>query len=163
MTGGPSQRHGPDENLAALGLPLPDPAPHSPSVAQVVRDHDLLFVSGQVPLAGDRLVAHGRVGREVDPSSAKECARQCAVNLLARVQQELGSLDAVRQVLKVTVFVASAPGFFDQPEVAHGASDLIVEVMRERGTHTRSAVGVAALPLNSPVEVEAVLAVAGID
>lgn len=150
-----------DERLRALGLRLPESAPTHPTVASVVRDGDVLHVSGQVPLAGDRLIAEGRVGEDVDVETARLCARQCAANLLARVQHEFGTLEPVSRVLKLTVFVASAPGFVDQPEVAHGASELIVEVLGPRGRHARSAIGVAALPLRSPVEVEAVLSTRG--
>lgn len=112
------------------------------------------FVSGQVPFdATGQLVAVGRLGAEVDLATGVRCARQCASNLLAALARSGVDLDRVR-LLKLTVFVASAPDFTAQPQVADGASELLAEVLGERGRHARSAVGVAALPLGAPVEIE---------
>jgi enamine deaminase RidA (YjgF/YER057c/UK114 family) len=148
-----------DERFAALGLELaPRPGPEA-VVRPVSRVGDLLVLSGQVAFAGTRLVATGRLGDDVDIPLAQQCARQCAANLLGRTLEELGSLDLVHQVVKVTVYVASAPGFREQHIVADGASDLFVEVLGDDGRHARAALGVAELPLGTPVEVEAWISV----
>lgn len=150
---------GPRERLAALGIDLPDaPAPAAAYVG-VVRSGDLLFTSGQVAAADGTLVARGRVGADVDLPTAVACARACAINVIAQLHAALGDLDAMHRVVKLTVFVASDPGFTEQHLVANGASELLVEVFGDQGVHARSAVGVAALPLGSPVEVEAVVEV----
>ncbi|HWB70580.1 MAG TPA: RidA family protein [Egibacteraceae bacterium] len=145
-----------ETRLRALGIELP--APPAPAAAYVpaVRSGTLVFVAGQVAAAGGALVATGKVGAEVDRDTGRRCARQCAINVLAQLKGALGDLNAVRRVLKLTVFVASAPGFTDQHLVADGASELLREVLGDVGGHARSAVGVAALPLDSPVEVDAV-------
>ena len=123
---------------------------------------DLLFTSGQVALDAERgLVAKGTLGAEVDLDTGIACARQCAINVVTQIAAALGDLDRVRRVVKLTVYVASAPGFTDQPLVANGASELINDAFGELGIHTRSAVGVAALPGGSPVEVEAIVHIEG--
>ncbi|OBK43193.1 RidA family protein [Mycobacterium sp. 1081908.1] len=123
---------------------------------------DLLFTSGQVAVDGESgLVARGVLGAEVDLETGIACARQCALNVVAQIAAALGDLDRVRHVVKLTVYVASAPGFTDQPLVANGASELINDVFGEIGIHTRSAVGVASLPGGSPVEVEAIVQIEG--
>lgn len=135
--------------------PLPGPAgAYTPTLTV----GDLLFTSGQVAAdAQGRLVATGVLGSEVDLKTGVACARQCAVNVIRQVAATLGDLDRVRRVVKLTVYVASAAGFTDQPLVANGASELINDVFGVIGSHTRSAVGVAALPGGSPVEIEAIL------
>ena len=150
---------GADARFAAL-KPVPSPAPGPQAPVQPLRRvGQMLYMSGQVALAGGDLVAIGVLGADVDVSAGKACARQCALNLLARLQEELGSLEQVAQIVKLTVFVASAPGFREQPQVADGASEVFVEVLGDRGRHARSAVGVAELPIGTPVEVEAVVEV----
>jgi enamine deaminase RidA (YjgF/YER057c/UK114 family) len=149
----------PEQRLAALGIVLPVPPAPAAAYVPVVRAGALLFTAGQLPLADGALLATGKVGAEVELDTAIACARQCAVNVLAQVRGELGSLDLVARVVKLTVFVASAPGFAEQHLVANGASELLAEVFGESGRHARSAVGVAVLPLDAPVEVEALLAV----
>jgi len=150
---------GPQERLGALGIELPAaPAPAAAYVG-VVRTGDLLFTAGQVAVADGALVAEGRVGAEVDLATAVACARRCAINVIAQLDAALGGLDHVHRIVRLTVFVASDPGFTQQHLVANGASELIAEVFGERGIHARSAVGVAALPLGSPVEIEAVVEV----
>jgi enamine deaminase RidA (YjgF/YER057c/UK114 family) len=147
-----------DDRLRALPDALPPPVAPGARIEPWVRSGDLLFLSGQV--AADEtgaLVAHGLVGDQVDLETGRACARRCAVNLLARIREAAGELERVDQVVKLTVFVASAPGFVEQPSVAHAATDLLVEVLGDRGRHARSAIGVAALPLGSPVEVEAIV------
>jgi enamine deaminase RidA (YjgF/YER057c/UK114 family) len=151
---------GPTHRLAALGIDLPEaPAPAASYVGHVVTG-GLLQTAGQLPLVGGELLAAGRVGDAVDLAMAKNCARQCAVNVLAQVRAAGYALEDVRRIVKLTVFVASTPDFTEQHLVANGASDLLGEVFGEAGRHARSAVGVAVLPLDSPVEVEALFEVA---
>lgn len=148
-----------DARFAALEpLTAPAPAPDT-TVRPVRRVGQVLHMSGQVAFVGTELLATGVLGGDVDVTTGQACARQCALNLLARLQDELGSLDAIEQVVKLTVFVASAPGFRDQPQVANGASEVFAQVLGEAGRHARSAVGVAELPLGTPVEVEAIVQV----
>lgn len=144
----------PEVRLAALGLALPPVA--SPVAAYIPwrRSGNLLFVSGQIPMAGGKLIAKGRVPDQVSLETAVACARQCALNGLAVVKAATGSLGSVRQVVRLGVFVCSEPGFEAQPKVANGASELMVEVFGEAGRHARAAVGSVALPLGAPVEVE---------
>jgi enamine deaminase RidA (YjgF/YER057c/UK114 family) len=150
---------GADHRLAALE-PVLSPAPTADATVRAARrEGSLLLLSGQVAFVGTELLATGRLGDDVDLATGSACARQCAINLLGRTQEELGSLAAVREVVKLTVFVASPPGFREQHLVANGASDVFVEVLGDRGRHARSAVGVAELPLGTPVEVEAIIAV----
>jgi enamine deaminase RidA (YjgF/YER057c/UK114 family) len=146
-----------DARFAALDPKLSAvPGPET-TVRPLMRDGSTLFLSGQVAFVGSELLATGRLGDDVDNETGIACARQCAINLLGRIQEELGSLDEVAQVVKVTVFVASAPGFREQHIIAHGASDLFRDVLGDSGTHARSAIGVAELPLGTPVEVEVIV------
>ncbi|MBA2576881.1 MAG: RidA family protein [Euzebyaceae bacterium] len=149
----------PEERLAQLGIELPEAPAPAAAYVPVVRSGPLLFTAGQVATGPDGLVATGKVGAEVDVDAAVACARQCAVNVLAQLKAALGELALVRRVVKLTVFVASSPDFTDQHIVANGASELVGEVFGDAGRHARSAVGTAALPLDSPVEVEAVVEV----
>lgn len=151
---------GPGARLAALGLVLPPVATPAGTYVPAVLSGSLVFTSGQLPLAGGQLGATGKVGEQVTAEQAKELARTCALNALAAVDSLVG-LDRVVRVVKVVGFVASAPGFVGQPGVVNGASELFGEVFGDAGVHARSAVGVAALPLDAPVEVEVVLEVAG--
>jgi enamine deaminase RidA (YjgF/YER057c/UK114 family) len=123
-----------------------------------VRSGSLVFTAGQLPVVAGALVSTGKVGAEIDAGEAAGLARSCALNALAAVHALVG-IDAVRRVVKVTGFVASAPGFTDQPAVIDGASSLFGEVFGEAGGHARSAVGVAELPKNAPVEIEIVVEV----
>ncbi|WP_432483363.1 RidA family protein [Kineococcus esterisolvens] len=145
------------ERLAGLGLTLPDvPAPVAAYVP-AVRSGDLVHTSGQLPFTGGELPLTGKVGRGeglVDPVSAQQLARTCALNAVAAAASAAGGLDAIEAVVKVVVFVASDPAFTGQPAVADGASGLLGEVFGDAGRHARSAVGVSVLPLDSPVEVE---------
>src|SRR5262249_26115840 len=144
------------DRLARLGLELPPPAPAVAKFEPFVRHGDTVYVSGQIAVRGGQLVATGRLGAEVDVATGREAARACAENLLAQLQAAAGGLDAVRRLLKLTVFVASTGEFNQQPQVADGASQLLIDVLGAAGAHARSAVGVASLPLGTPVEVEAV-------
>ena len=149
----------PSRRLADLGLSLPTtPAPLAAYVP-AVRFEDLVYTAGQLPLVNGTLRAVGKVGAEVPVEDAAECARIAALNGLAAVADLTGDLDVIRRIVKVVVYVASAPGFTDQPLVANGASGLLQEIFGEAGRHARSTVGVAALPLDAPVEVELVVAV----
>lgn len=142
------------QRLADLGLVLPEvPAPVAAYVP-AVRRGAMIYTAGQLPFVSGELLRTGLVGAEVGVSDAVECARQCALNALAAVASQ-ANLDEIR-VVKVVGFVASAAGFTAQPQVLNGASELIGDVLGEKGVHARSAVGVAALPLNAPVEVEVI-------
>jgi enamine deaminase RidA (YjgF/YER057c/UK114 family) len=147
------------EQLARLGLTLPPvPAPVAAYVP-AVRVGDLVFTSGQVPIVDGRLRATGLVGADVDPEEGYACARIAVLNALAAVAEVTGDVDAIARIVKMVVFVASAPGFTGHPQVANGASDVLGEIFGGAGEHARSAVGVADLPLGAPVEVELVVAV----
>ncbi len=146
-----------EQRLADLGLQLPDVVPPLASYVPAVRDGDLVWTSGQLPMVGGSLVATGKVGTaqgQVSPEQAKDLARTCALNALAAVRSVVGDLDQVVRVVKVVGFVASDPGFSGQPGVVNGASELLGQVFGDAGVHARSAVGVAVLPLDAPVEVE---------
>ena len=149
----------PDERLAALGLTLPQVAKPVAAYVPAVRTGDHVYTSGQLPMVDGSLAATGKVGAEVTPERAKELAATCALNALAAVKAEIGDLAKVRRVVKVVGFVASAPDFTGQPGVVNGASELLGEVFGDAGVHARSAVGVAVLPLDAPVEVEIVVEV----
>lgn len=143
----------PYAKLAELGLKLPDVAPPLAAYVPAVRTGNYVYVSGQLPLADGKLIASGKVGDEITTEQAKELAARCALNGLAALESAVG-LGKVVRIVKVVGFVASAPGFTDQPTVINGASELFGEVLGEAGRHARSAVGVAELPRNAPVEVE---------
>jgi len=143
-----------EERLAELEIELPPSAAPVASYVPVKRGPGVAFVSGQVPMEDGAPIAVGKLGAEIDVPRGQELARRCALQALAALRDELGSLDAVKQVLKVTIFVASTPGFSDQPKVGNGASDLLVEVFGDAGRHARAAVGCVSLPLDVPVEVE---------
>lgn len=146
----------PGERLRELGLTLPSVATPAGAYVPARRAGSLVFTAGQLPLVDGALRATGKVGAEVSPDDAHELARLCALNGLAAVDGLVG-LDAVAGVVKVVGFVASAPGFTGQPGVINGASELLGAVFGEAGRHARSAVGVAELPMGSPVEVELVV------
>ena len=143
-----------EARLAELGLALPEVAAPVAAYVPALADGDLVYTSGQLPFRDGELPVTGKVGAEVDPAQAKELAAVCAVNALAAVKSVIGDLDRVQQVVKVVGFVASDPAFTGQPQVINGASELLGQVLGEAGAHARSAVGVAVLPLDAPVEVE---------
>lgn len=143
-----------EENLAKAGYTVPEAAkPVAAYVPALLSGRDVM-TSGQLPTSGGTLLHVGKVGGEVSPEAAKESARQSALNALGAIRMVAGDLDRVEQVLRVVVYVASAPGFTAQPQVANGASELMQLAFGDGGQHTRSAVGVAELPLGAPVEVE---------
>ena len=144
----------PEERLAELGLAMPEVAAPVAAYVPAVRMGDCVYTSGQLPMREGSLLATGKVGAEVSPEDAVGYARQCALNALAAIRAEVGELSAVRRVVKVVAFVASAPDFTGQPQVANGASGLLGQVFGDAGRHARSAVGVPVLPMDAPVEVE---------
>ena len=149
----------PEARLAELGLSIPEVAKPLAAYIPAVRSGNHVFTSGQLPMREGQLMATGKVGGEVSQEEAVECAQQCALNALAAVNAELGSLSAIKRIVKVVCFVASTPDFTGQPVVANGVSELLGEVFGEIGRHSRSAVGVSVLPLDAPVEVELIVEV----
>lgn len=147
----------PEARLQELGITLPDPPRPVASYVPFTKGGDLVFISGQIAFEDGALAHTGLVGRDVTLEDAAADARVCAVNVLAQLRAAAGgTLDNIRRIVKLTVFVASSEGFHAQPAVANGASDLMVDVFGEAGRHARSAVGVAVLPLHATVEVEAI-------
>jgi enamine deaminase RidA (YjgF/YER057c/UK114 family) len=149
----------PEERLEQLGVGLPSPAVPVAAYVPCVRTGSLVYVSGQLPLVDGKPSHLGRLGDQVGLEDGVAAARTCAVNVIAALKAELGELARVRRVVKLTGFVASTPDFTDQPKVVNGASELLGEVFGDAGRHARAAVGVAALPLGAPVEVEAIVEV----
>jgi enamine deaminase RidA (YjgF/YER057c/UK114 family) len=149
-----------EDRLRDLGYELPPVPNPAGSYVPAARAGALIFTAGQLPFKVGQLPYTGKVGREVSTEEAQEAARLCALNALAAVKAEAGSLENVSRVVKVTGYVASAAGFNDQPEVMNGASDFIGEAFGERGLHARSAVGVTELPLDAPVEIELIVELA---
>jgi enamine deaminase RidA (YjgF/YER057c/UK114 family) len=152
---------GPAKRLAELGLTLPPVVTPVAAYVPAVRTGVFVYTSGQLPMVDGKLAAVGKVGGEVSAADAVGLARTCGLNALAAAAAAAGGLDAIARIVKVTGFVASAPGFGGQPQVVNGASELLIEVFGEDGKHARSAVGVAELPLNAPVEVELIAEVRG--
>lgn len=150
----------PTEVLAARGIALPPAGRPVGSYAPVVVEGDLAWVSGQIVARDGVAVSPGLVDREVDLDTARGVARQATLQALGGLAGALGSIDRVRRIVRVGVFVASSPGFVRQPEVANGATELLIEIFGEAGRPSRYAVGVARLPLNASVEVELVAHVA---
>ena len=146
------------DRLRELGIELPEVVPPVASYVPAVRSGDLVWTSGQLPMADGQMAVTGKVGAQVTAEQAKDLARTCALNGLAAIDALVG-LDSVRRVVKVVGFVASAPDFTGQPGVVNGASELLGDVFGEAGQHARSAVGVAVLPLDAAVEVELVVEV----
>jgi enamine deaminase RidA (YjgF/YER057c/UK114 family) len=147
--------------LTELGLTIGDALPPIANFVAARRSGDHVYLSGQLPIRDGALIATGKLGNEVDAATGAECARQCALNCLAALQAAIGDLDAVTGIVKLLVLVASTPDFHDHPQVADGASDLLVDLFGQAGHHARSAVGIAALPLNGPVEIEMIVEVNG--
>ena len=149
----------PTERLAALGLELPPVAAPVAAYVPATRAGDQILTSGQLPFVDGALSVTGKVGAEVSAEEAASAARIAALNAVAAAADVAGGVDLIRRVVKVVVFVASDPAFSGQPAVANGASLLLGEIFGEAGVHVRSAIGVAVLPLDSPVEVELVVEV----
>ncbi len=149
------KKGGADARLSELGIDLPTPAAPIASYVPTVEAHGMLYVSGQIAFKDGHLMT-GRVGDDRSLDYGKDAARACGLMVLAQAKTALGSLDRIAQVVKLNVFVNSTNRFTDQPTVANGASDLMIEVFGEAGRHARAAVGVAALPRDTVVEVDAV-------
>lgn len=150
-----------DQRLTELGINLPQAAAPVAAYVPTVQQGNLLHISGQVSFADDGSLIKGRLGEDMDLENGQRAARRCGIMLLAQMKAALGSLDRVERIVKLGVFVNSAPSFTDQPKVANGASELMQEVFGDSGRHARSAVGVAVLPLGVAVEVDAIVAVKG--
>jgi enamine deaminase RidA (YjgF/YER057c/UK114 family) len=150
----------PEERLAELNLAVPDVAKPVAAYVPAVRTGNHVYTSGQLPMRDGTLMTTGKVGGDVSPEQAVECAQQCALNALAAVRSVIGELSAVTRVVKVVAFVASTPDFTGQPGIANGARELLGRVFGDAGQHARSAVGVPVLPLDAPVEVELIVEVA---
>ena len=151
----------PAARLAALGLTLPEVARPLAAYVPAVRTGSYVYTAGQLPVVEGQLLATGKVGAEVGAAEAAALARTCALNALAAAASVAGGLNGIARIVKVTGFVASAPDFTGQAQVVNGASELLIEVFGEAGTHARSAVGMAVLPLNAPVEVELIAEIRG--
>jgi enamine deaminase RidA (YjgF/YER057c/UK114 family) len=150
----------PEDRLAELGLELPQPPTAVATFVGTVRTGELVFVSGQGPIENGEFQFVGKLGRDLDVDNGQRSARLAALNALATLRQEIGSLDRVARIVKLLVFVNSTPDFVEQHRVANGASDLIVALFgRERGAHARSAIGVPSLPFGISVEIEMIVQV----
>jgi enamine deaminase RidA (YjgF/YER057c/UK114 family) len=148
-----------ENRLAELGIVLPAAAAPAANYVPFVKSGNLLFPSGQLPMKDGKLAVTGLLGRDLDTAAGQEAAKLCAINVLAQAKAALGNLEKIRRLVKISVYVASAPDFTEQHLVGNGASDLFAKVLGERGKHARVAVGMAALPLNAAVEIEAILEV----
>jgi enamine deaminase RidA (YjgF/YER057c/UK114 family) len=149
-----------DDRLKAAGITLPEAAAAVANYVPYLQTGKLVYISGQLPLKDGKLAFTGKVGKDITPEDAATAARYCAINLVAQVKAALGGdLDRVARVVKLSAFIACADDFTGQPQVANGASDLMVEVFGDKGRHTRAAVGTNVLPMNAPVEIEAVFEV----
>jgi enamine deaminase RidA (YjgF/YER057c/UK114 family) len=148
-----------EQRLADLGVTLPAAAAPAANYVPYSRAGNLVMTAGQLPLKDGKLTATGLLGQDLDTSAGQEAAKYCAINILAQAKAAIGDLARIKRIVKITVFVASAPGFTEQHLVANGASDFLVAALGDSGKHARSAVGTAVLPLNAPVEIEAVIEV----
>ena len=152
---------GAEATLEAMGIRIPEVVAPVAAYVPTVRTGNLVFTAGQLPARDGEMIAFGKLGGAVSDEQGYECARQCALNALAAIKAEIGSLDKITRIVKVVVFVASTPDFTGQPKVANGASEFLAEAFGDVGKHARSAVGVVALPLDVPVEIELIVEVAG--
>lgn len=143
-----------DEKLALLNISLPAPPKPAGSYIPVVRTGNLVFVSGQIPVKGGKVEFQGKVPNDVSIDVAQQAAKLCIINVLSQLKAEVGNLDRVSRIVRVSGFVNSAGDFFEQPKIINMASDLLFEIFGEKGRHSRIAVGVASLPLNSTVEID---------
>jgi enamine deaminase RidA (YjgF/YER057c/UK114 family) len=144
----------PEQKLQSLGIELPTPATPVGAYVPAVRTGNLVFTAGQLPLKDGSLTAEGKTPGDVSLQDAQLAARQALLNALSALRAEIGSLDNVSRIVRLNVLVNSSAGFTDQAKVANGASDLLLELFSDAGKHTRTAVGVAELPLNAPVELD---------
>jgi enamine deaminase RidA (YjgF/YER057c/UK114 family) len=146
-----------EEKIKALGIMLPSPPKPAGSYIPVVRTGNLVFVSGQIPISDGKILYSGKVTKDVLIDDAQKAARLCVINALAQLKSELGNLDKISKVVRVSGFVNSSPEFTEHTKVINGASDLLFEIFENKGKHTRIAVGVSSLPLNSAVEVDLIV------
>ena len=149
-----------EKRLTELGIDLPPAPKPMGSYVPAVRTGRLVFTAGQLPMKDGKLLAEGKVPDPVDLATAQAAARRAALNALAAIKAEIGSLDSVARIVRLNCFVNSAPGFTDQAQVANGASDALTEIFAEAGLHTRCAIGAAELPLNAAVELDLIVEVA---
>ena len=145
-----------DEKLASLGIVLPNPPKPAGSYVPIVISGKLVFVSGQIPIKDGKVVYLGKVPKDISIEDAQKAAKLCIINALAQIKNELGSLDKISRIVRVSGFVNSTSEFTEQPKVINAASDLLFEIFGIKGQHSRIAIGVASLPLNSCVEIDAI-------
>lgn len=146
-----------EQKISDLGLNLPEVAPPAGSYLPAITSGNLVFTAGQIPLVEGKLIATGKVGDEISLEQAQDIARVCVMNAIAAVKSEIGDLQRINRIVKLVGFVSSTPSFIQQPQVINAASDLLAEIFGEVGRHARSAVGVAVLPLDAPVEIELIV------
>ena len=146
-----------EDKISELGLELPPVVPPAGAYLPAVISGNLVFTAGQIPLVAGKLIATGKVGAELTAEEGKVIAQRCVLNAIAAVKSVIGDLDRITKIVKVVGFVASTPDFTAQPTVLNGASEFLEQVFGDLGKHARSAVGVAALPLDAPVEVELIV------
>lgn len=145
-----------EARLAKLGVEIPPAAAPAANYVPFKIVGNMLFTSGQLPLKDGALLSKGKLGDALDVAAGREAAQACAINVLSAAKLALGDLDRIKQLVKITIFVASTPDFTEQHLVGNGASDFLVEALGDAGKHARSAVGMPCLPLDAPVEVEAI-------
>ena len=145
-----------EEKLKALGVTLPNPPTPAGSYVPAIKTGNLLFISGQIPMEDGKVVFTGKVTNE-NIETAKKSAKMCAINLLAQMKRELGSLDKVTKIVRISGFINSDPEFYQHPKIINAASDLFFEIFGDKGKHSRIAVGVSCLPLNSMTEIDAIV------
>jgi len=145
-----------EEKLNSLGVKLPNPPTPAGSYVPAVKTGNLLFISGQIPMEDGKVIFTGKVSND-NLETAQKSARMCAINILAQIKRELGDLDKVTKIVRLSGFVNSVPEFSQQPKVINPASDLFFEIFGEKGKHSRIAVGVASLPLDSMTEIDAII------
>ncbi|MEZ7989880.1 MAG: RidA family protein, partial [Nitrosopumilus sp.] len=145
-----------EEKLKALGVTLPNPPTPAGSYVPAIKTGNLLFISGQIPMEDGKVIFTGKVTNE-NIETAKKSAKMCAINLLAQMKRELGSLDKVTKIVRISGFINSDPEFYQHPKIINEASDLFFEIFGDKGKHSRIAVGVACLPLNAMTEIDAIV------
>lgn len=148
-----------EARIKELGIKLPEAAKPLAAYVPAVKEGNYIYTSGQIPLVAGELKFKGKLGKELSVEQGYEAAKTCAINCLAAIKGVVGSLDNIEKIIKIVGFVNSAPGFVDQPKVVNGASELIGSIFGTAGEHSRSAVGVAELPIDSAVEVEMIVKV----
>ena len=146
-----------EEKIKKMSITIPEAAKPLAAYIPALQVGNLVMTSGQVPIAGGVIKFQGKVGKDLSEAEGKEAAKLCALNCLSAIRSLTGSLDKIKRIIKLTVFVNSTEGYTAQPKIANGASEFIVEIFGEAGKHVRSAVGVSELPLNSAVEIEMVV------